>query len=297
MTIERSVKFELVRAVENGDGLTLDGYAAVWDTPTEIDSWEGCFTESMQRGAFKKTIRESTPVMQFDHGRHPMIGSIPIGAIDTLEEDDRGLHVTARLSDNWLMQPVRDAIQDGSVNGMSFRFEVVRESWVDNAGVRVKPEELNMLMYNPGDRGPLARTLIEVKCHELGPVVFPAYKETTVSVRSRDIARSIEDDPSMRHELLADLMSDNARKPKVSGQQGWNARDVAIALLFGDDVRDSAPLATEEHPQVTDDAPLTSEHPSEESTTHLRPEHIQRRGQIFAARYAIALKGSERYGD
>ena len=33
----------------------LHGYAAVWDSPTTIDSWEGTFTEKIVQGAFKRT--------------------------------------------------------------------------------------------------------------------------------------------------------------------------------------------------------------------------------------------------
>jgi hypothetical protein len=95
----RSVPFAVRDAagdVGEGDGLTLTGLAAVWDSPTEIDSWEGTFTEQIRKGAFRKTIREQTPVLQFDHGRHPLVGSIPIGRIDDIAETDEGLAVTAR---------------------------------------------------------------------------------------------------------------------------------------------------------------------------------------------------------
>ncbi|MGW2990973.1 HK97 family phage prohead protease, partial [Streptomyces sp. NPDC001193] len=170
---------------EADDGRTLAGYAAVFGESTEIDSWEGTFTETVRKGAFRKTIRESTPVMQFDHGRHPLIGSIPIGAITDLREDDHGLYVEGRISDNWLMQPIRDAIAEKTVNGMSFRFEVVREEWRDAAGKLVPIEQVGELLWMPGDRGPLQREIIEVRCRELGPVVFPAYGGTEVSVRAR----------------------------------------------------------------------------------------------------------------
>lgn len=188
-SLERSLPFQLERAGDGTgtDGLTLDGYAAMFDSPTRIDSWEGCFDEQIQRGAFKKSIRENTPVLQFDHGRHPLIGSIPIGVITDLAEDDRGLHVVARFSDNWLIEPVRQSIADGAVDGMSFRFEVVREEWRDNTGKVLKdPYEIMDLLWEPGDRGPLLRILKEVRCAELGPVVFPAYKDTSVSARSAD---------------------------------------------------------------------------------------------------------------
>ena len=87
--LERSAPFQFERADEGGagDGRSLKGYAAVFGQDTQIDSWEGQFTETIRKGAFRKTIRESTPVMQFDHGHHPLIGSIPIGRITDIHED------------------------------------------------------------------------------------------------------------------------------------------------------------------------------------------------------------------
>jgi HK97 family phage prohead protease len=285
--LERSAPFQLVRADgdEEGDGRTLSGYAALFGTPTEINSWEGTFTETIRKGAFKKTIREQTPVMQFDHGRHPLIGSIPIGAISDLREDDQGLYVEGRITDNWLMQPVRDAIAEKSVNGMSFRFEVVREEWRDVNGKVVKPEEVYDLLWMPGDRGPLQRELIELKCRELGPVVFPAYAGTSVSVRARDVADGLAHDDDMARRIRHSLARD-AAAPSVPDDPELR-REVATALLYqrdgnplGDrqivvDLRRSTPAAPvlDDHPAAdrTTGAPLTPEHPPAPSTTDAPP--------------------------
>lgn len=230
----RSAPFELQRAEEGeeGDGRTLSGYAALFGEQTEISSWEGEFTETIRRGAFKKTIREQTPVMQFDHGRHPLIGSIPIGSISDLREDDQGLYVEGRITDNWLMQPVRDAIAEKTVNGMSFRFEVVREEWRDVNGKVVKPEDVYELLWMPGDRGPLQRELIELKCRELGPVVFPAYAGTSVSVRAeaRSMADGLAHDDDMTRRIRQSLARD-AATPNVPDDPQLR-REVAAALLF-----------------------------------------------------------------
>lgn len=163
----RSYAFELDRASSDGDGLTLTGYAAVFGSPTRIDSWEGRFDEVIAPGAFARTIAERTPVLQFDHGKHPMVGSIPIGSLTVAREDTRGLFVEARLHDNWLVEPVRDAIRSRSIHGMSFRFQV--------------PDGGDRWEKRSGDI-PL-RTLLDVDVPELGPVVFPAYRETEVAVR------------------------------------------------------------------------------------------------------------------
>lgn len=184
---------DVVRCVEfradspGGDGLTLEGYAAVFDQWAEINDWDGVFREQIARGAFRKTIKERTPVLQFDHGRHPLVGSIPLGTIQRLSEDDHGLHVQARLSDNWLVEPVRDAIRDGAISGMSFRFEVIQDK----------------IRRDTEDRVP-ERTITEVKLHELGPVVFPAYDTTEVGVRSREMLTALAD-PTVRAELARAL--------------------------------------------------------------------------------------------
>lgn len=230
--LERSAPFQFLRADDEaeGDGRSLKGYAAVFGQDTEIDSWEGAFTETIRKGAFRKTIRESKPVMQFDHGHHPLIGSLPIGSITDLREDDQGLYVEGRITDNWLMAPVRDAIAEGSVNGMSFRFEVVRDEWRDNGGKLVKAEELMDLLWMPGDRGPLRRELIELKCRELGPVVFPAYAGTAVSVRGRGMAAELVRSDDMTRQIRQSLARD-AAVPQVPEDPELR-REVATALLF-----------------------------------------------------------------
>ncbi|MEV8043560.1 HK97 family phage prohead protease [Streptomyces griseoluteus] len=294
--LERSAPFQLVRAEgdEEGDGRTLSGYAALFGTPTEINSWEGAFTETIRKGAFKKTIREQTPVMQFDHGRHPLIGSIPIGAIAELREDDQGLYVEGRLTDNWLMQPVRDAIAEKSVNGMSFRFEVVREEWRDVNGKLVKPEEVYDLLWMPGDRGPLQRELIELKCRELGPVVFPAYAGTSVSVRARDVADnlalddemtrrirhslardaatpSVPDDPELRREVATALLYQRSGNPLGGRQVVVDLRGANDPESIAREVQRALRTHAEPAPTPSPGAPLAPEHPPTPSTTDAPP--------------------------
>lgn len=166
----------------NDDGFTLEGYAAVFDTPTRIDSWEGRFDEQIARGAFTKTLSERKPVMQFDHGHDIATGSVPIAAIESIREDDHGLFVSARMFDNPRVEPIRQAIAGGAIDGMSFRFRVTRESWDESRDVPM-------------------RTIRELSLFEVGPVVFPAYEATSVGVRSL----LAELDPTQRAALLAEL--------------------------------------------------------------------------------------------
>ena len=92
---------------------------------------------------------------------------------------------------------------EGSVDGMSFRFSVVREEWRDAAGKLIRDDELLSLLWQPGERGPLQRTLKEVKISEAGPVVWPAYQQTSVGVRSKTVTIDLgrPTDPEQRKQL------------------------------------------------------------------------------------------------
>lgn len=183
--LTRAVTFE-TRASD--DGFTLEGYGAVFDSPTRIDSWEGTFDEVIAKGAFAKTLKERTPVVQFDHGHDIATGSVPIAAVEKIREDSKGLFVSARMFDNPRVEPIRQAIAGGAIDGMSFRFRVVREEWDDSGDIAV-------------------RTIKEVELFELGPVVFPAYDATSVGVRS--LLADLDD--TQRARLLTDLGVDAAR--------------------------------------------------------------------------------------
>lgn len=223
----RSVPFTLTRADDDsGDGLTFEGYGAVFNSPTRIDSWEGTFDEQIAPGAFKRSIKNNIPRLQFDHGYHPLIGSIPIGRIGDIYEDTRGLFVSARLSSNWLVEPIRDAIAEGSIDGMSFRFSVVREEWRDNAGKILKSDELMKLLWDPADRGPLQRTLKEVKMPEVGPVVWPAYADTTASVRSQVIDLGRLDEPGQRKLLARAVLLVESAERQTDGPDNQDVPDV-----------------------------------------------------------------------
>lgn len=221
--LDRTVGFVQRDDTGADDGRTLDGFGAVFPrtvgdredpATTLIDSWEGTFLEQSAPGCFKKSLRERTPRMQFDHGRHPLIGSIPIGTYDSgfPVEESEGLHCLGRLMENWLVEPVREAIAARAIDGMSYRFTVVRDEWYDAGGKRVTdPRMVAEMIWRVPEEGPLLRINREVKIPEVGPVVWPAYTATSVDVRSGviDLARLHE--PATRSMLArAVLMADAA---------------------------------------------------------------------------------------
>lgn len=205
--VPRVAPFVFRDAGEPGDGNTLDGYASVFNSITIIDSWEGRFKEQFLSGSMKRSFREQTPLIQFDHGRHPLIGSLPVAAfepgfpreeVDPERAPDGGAHVVARLHQSPIFEPVREVISTGTVNGMSIRFAPLRERWYWPDGRQVRNDaEIQAELYRTWvedvpDEELLRRDVVEASVAEMGPVVWPAYVATSVGVRSL----LVTDDPT-----------------------------------------------------------------------------------------------------
>jgi HK97 family phage prohead protease len=182
----RAFDFE---ARSSGDGRTLEGYAAVFNSPTRIADRAGDFDEVILPGAFKRSLEQRTPVLQFEHGRDPRVGAVPIGSIDDIREDGKGLYVRARLYDNPVVEPVRQAIEGRSIKGMSFRFMV--------------PDGGDTWSARKGE--PDLREIRDTDTAECGPVVFPAYDTTSVSVRSILAQLDPQEYRALIRELAAEL--------------------------------------------------------------------------------------------
>lgn len=165
-----------VRADDEGDGNTLLGHFAVFDTWTEIDSWyEGRFLERIAPGAFVQTFKERGDKIRvlYDHGGDPSIGNKPLGAIDVLREDDEGAYYEVDLFDASYVNDLKPALRAGQL-GASFRFRVTAEERVEAP----KPSK-----ENPA--GLPERTITGAEVYEFGPVTFPAYPEASAGMRSR----------------------------------------------------------------------------------------------------------------
>lgn len=161
---------------ETGDGNTIFGHFAVFDTWTEIHSWfEGDFLERIAPGAFAdafKPANRSLLRLMFEHGHDPMIGNKPLGEFTTLREDDTGAYYEGALFDAEYVNQLKPALRAGQL-GASFRFSVLDESIH-------QPEKASS--HNP-DKLP-ERTITKVKLYEAGPVVWGAYPEATAGLRS-----------------------------------------------------------------------------------------------------------------
>lgn len=168
-------------------GRTLEGYAAVFNVWTEIDSWwEGRFLERLAPGAFDNTLakRGDRVKVLFNHGYDPSIGDKPLGKPARMEPDETGLWTETPLARTSYNDDLIELLRDEAIDGMSFRFRVTEEQRNEDP--------------DPSDDNPMGlpeRTITGVDLYEFGPVTFPAYEATTAGVRSADLYRTYQQNP------------------------------------------------------------------------------------------------------
>jgi uncharacterized protein len=296
------------------DGRTLDGYAAVFGQEVIIDSWEGRFKETILRGSMKKSFAENPPRIQFDHGRHPLIGSIPIAKLTSAKEEtdaelapDGGAHIVGRISDNWMMWPVRDAIAEGNINGMSFRFSVVREEWRYPDGKLIKDDEelfVELLKsWNPDypEEDLLKRALRELKVPETGPVTWPAYEGTSVGMRSKvtiDLGKL--GDPEQKKILARVIYAADAAERTDEDSKSASQQDSSTGGSDSPEPTDDRSAGDHESgasdpPQPTDDE-SAGEHESSSQVSPDFRERLKRRAEFQEQYLPLIVKGGSRYG-
>ncbi len=146
---------------EDGIPATFSGYAAVFNS----DSEPLPFIETIAPGAFSRSLKSRNDVrMYVNHDDNMVLASRRSGTL-SLEEDSRGLKVTATMPDTSYARDLVTLMRDGIVDSMSFGFSVPRggDEWSGD-GMR--------------------RKLNEVRLHEVSVVTgVPAYAATSAMVR------------------------------------------------------------------------------------------------------------------
>jgi len=170
---KRTIAYSNLEVRAEGDGNTLIGYAAIFDSPSEPMP----FTEYVKRGAFSKTLNDGADVrLLIDHEGVPLARS-KSGTL-ALEEDERGLRVEAELDPtNPDAARIISAMKRGDLNQMSFAFRTIKDNWSDDRSVR---------------------ELREVQLFDVSVVTFPAYEETVAELRNRNSSVTIPATSLMR---------------------------------------------------------------------------------------------------
>lgn len=159
----------------HGDGRTVEAYAAVFDTPTEITDRHGHYMEKIARTAFNRTLSHGIDRVGvfYNHAltMHGTpaegIGSVPIGSPVDIRADTKGLRTVTRFNRSALADSVLEAIRNGDIKGYSFRGKIFRSS----------PERPPKVRRG-GALPTVTRT--ELGLLEYGPTPIPAYQEANI---------------------------------------------------------------------------------------------------------------------
>jgi HK97 family phage prohead protease len=152
----------------DGDGMTLSGYAAVFNSMSED---LGGFREVIRPGAFRDTIAGGADVrLLINHDGMPLARTAS-GTLQ-LSEDGRGLRIVARLEPSDPdVQRLAPKLKRGDMNQMSFGFVTRKDVWRQEGDTQI-------------------RELHAVDLFDVSPVTYPAYKATEMALRSLAAARS-----------------------------------------------------------------------------------------------------------
>lgn len=109
------------------DGMVVEGYAAVFDTPNVMFECDGIqYKEVIDRSAFGST-QMSDVVMNYNHGGKPVARTK--NSTLNLTVDDYGLKVHADLSSSRESRELFEEIKAGLIDKMSFAFTVNEEAY------------------------------------------------------------------------------------------------------------------------------------------------------------------------
>ena len=144
------------------DGQTIGGYAAVFNSPTDIG---GMWNEVIAPGAFTESLRSGQDVLAlYSHEVDRLLGRRSSGTL-RLTEDARGLGVEIDLPDTSDGRDVGVLVKRGDLKGMSFGFVVTKQEWDET----VEPPR---------------RTIYQVDLREVTVTASPAYEDTEIGMRS-----------------------------------------------------------------------------------------------------------------
>ncbi|MBO8164694.1 MAG: HK97 family phage prohead protease [Brevibacillus sp.] len=162
----RSLKTELKTRAEGDSGdLIIEGYFAVFGRETEL--WPGAF-EEIAPGAFDQTLSNDIRAL-INHETRLVLGRTKAGTL-TLRADNHGLWGSIRINPNDTdAMNLYERVKRGDVDQCSFGFNIVREEtdWREDGTVKW--------------------TIQEVDLHEVSVVTFPAYEETGVIARQKQV--------------------------------------------------------------------------------------------------------------
>ncbi|OEH52962.1 phage prohead protease [Oceanobacillus sp. E9] len=188
----RSVSVDLnTRAVGDGDKV-IEGYFAVFNSETEL--FPGAF-EEIAPEAFGSSLENDVRAL-INHDTAFVLGRNKSGTLD-LKVDNKGLWGSIRINENDTdAMNLYERVKRGDVDQCSFGFNILAEE------------------TDFRDDGSVKWRLTEVDLHEVSVVTFPAYADTAVQARQKDLEtmkkRKLDKRKNQLKERLKNAKTSNA---------------------------------------------------------------------------------------
>ncbi len=190
----------------DSENLIFTGYASVFDSPYSVADSRGVYMETVNRGAFTKTLDERDDVkFLINHDGIPLART-KSGTLE-LREDEHGLFVKAELDEsNPRVAEISSALKRGDLSEMSFGFHAIKDEFSTD-----------------GEQ----RTLKELRLLDVSVVTWPANPSTLATIRGVDLGElqtvlaeardgSFNDDQVTKIKEAINQLSELLPKPKSS---------------------------------------------------------------------------------
>jgi len=159
-----------MRALTGEDGaMIIEGYPIIYEVYAPL--WG--FREIIRKGAATEALKNADELVLWDHESSQPMARRSAGTLEAIE-DEKGVFIRADVSKTIWGRNGYEAIQNEIINRMSFAFDVEEDkwSWEGEDDSRIETREI----------------LSFANLYDYSPVSYPAYKETVVMARCRDLA-------------------------------------------------------------------------------------------------------------
>jgi HK97 family phage prohead protease len=186
----------------------LAGYAAVYE---RLSQNLGGFVEKVAHGAFAQSLADNNPVLaRYNHDDNQLLGTTEAETL-RVSSDETGLPYEVDLPDTSVGRDVAVLAKRGDVRYSSFAFRTLEDAW------------------SVTDQGFPLRTLMKVQLVDVAPVNNPAYRDTSVGMRS--LAERTGIDPTDLatvgvEEIRARLLKDAAERAEQDAEDLGETRSL-----------------------------------------------------------------------
>lgn len=191
----RSLQTELkTRAEQDSSDLYIEGYFAVFNRQTEL--WPGAY-EELAPEAFDTTLGNDIRAL-IDHETRLVLGRNKSGTLE-LKADSHGLWGRIKINPNDTdAMNIYERVKRGDVDQCSFGFRIIEEEteWREDGTVKW--------------------TIKKADLQEVSIVTFPAYEDTGVQARKKEVAQHHERQMHQRKQNLKERLKSIVKATDVS---------------------------------------------------------------------------------